>query len=129
MPSFAGSTSGERRSALALAAVALAALVLSLLLAWLATLPRHPRAAGPAAVATAPPARFGAPPTAASAATPRPVAAPPGAASIGAGPAQPPTLWGLLTLPALVIDALAVAALAVVFLLRHALPGSRGARR
>ena len=107
---------------MALAAVALAALALSLVLALVSTLPR-PHAARTAAVQTAPPARFGAPPTG----VPRPAAAP--AASAAAKPRQPATLWTLLAPPALVVDALAVLALALVFALRHALPGPRGARR
>jgi len=128
MRSFAGSNSGEGRSALALAAVALAALTLSLLLAYVSTLPLHQRASGPVAVQTAPPARFGAPPTAAPAGPPGVTAAPPGAAP-GGGEPQAPTLWALLTPAALVVDGLALLAIAAVLALRRALPRRRGARR
>jgi len=120
----AGSSSPERRSALALAAVALAALTLSFLLTFVSTLPLRPRASAAAPPASA--GRFGARPTAA-AAPPVPTALP-AVPSTGSAPPKA-TLWTLLTPWALAVDALALLGIAGIFGLRRAAARARGARR
>ena len=134
MRSSAGVIDAERRSALGLAAVALAALALSLVLAFAST--RLHRAAAPGDGALAPSAdtRSGAPAQRTKAAPPiaMPTARAGGFARRGdaelATDVKPKSLWTLLAPWALGADALAVLGLAAVLAVRRSARRRRGAR-
>jgi hypothetical protein len=136
MPSSAGSSSLERRSALALAGVPLAALLLSVLLAFASALPQRPPARGAvkpvettAQTRAAPARRTSARTTSAPTAEP----AAPETAAISAGPAAEPaktsSLAALLAPWAIGADVLALLGLIAVLALRRAARRPRGARR
>jgi len=123
MRSSAASNKPQGRPALPLAAVALTALALAVLVAFVSTLELPQRASGPATAVQAPAERFGRPATTAGAHRVAPTAQPVAVVS-AAEPRQAPVLWTLLTPWALGIDALAVAGLVAVLALRGALRGA-----
>lgn len=131
MPSSAGSSSLERRSALALAGVPLAALVLSVLLAFASALPQRARAPGARTPAGTTVEMRGAPAQRTAARTPSAPTAEP--AAISAGPAGQPgkaaSLSALLAPWALAVDGVALLGLAAVLALRYTARRPRGARR
>jgi hypothetical protein len=131
MPSSAGSSSLERRSALALAGVPLAALVLSVLLAFASALPQRLRARGAETPLPTAGQTRAAPAQRTTVRTPSVAAAQPAPASTrptgGAG--EPSSLWTLLAPWALAADVLALLGLVAVFALRRAARRPRRARR
>ncbi len=120
MLSSAGLHSPQLRSPLWLAAVALAALAVSLLLAFASATAPRPDANGDAARRTTAETPIAAP------------AAQPPAASTAAGAdaehEQPPLLWTLLAPWAFAVDAIAVLGLAAVLIVRYNARRRRGAR-
>jgi hypothetical protein len=122
MQSSVGVIDAERRSAFGLAAVALAALALSLVLAFVSTLFHHTAARGDGARRPPAQTRAGAPARRTNAA---PVAMPTVASTVSSGGVElapdvkPASLWSLLTPWALAVDALAVLGMAVVLAVRH----------
>jgi hypothetical protein len=108
--------SPQLRSPLWLAAVALAALAVSLLLAFASVTAPRPDANGDGARRTTAETPIAAP------------AAQPPAASTAADAEPPPPLWALLAPWAFAVDAIAVLGLAVVLIVRYNARRRRGAR-
>jgi hypothetical protein len=130
MLSSAGLNSPQFRSALSLAAVALAALAVSLLLAFASATVR-PDANGDGARRTAVEGRFSAQAREKSAEKPiaAPAAQPPAVSTAERAAAdQPPLLWALLAPWAFAADAIAVLGLAAVLIVRYNARRRRGAR-
>lgn len=131
MLSSAGLNSPQLRPPLWLAAVALAALALSLLLAFASTMVPRPDANGDAARRTTADRPAGTPTRETTEKTPiaAPAAQPP-AVSTAAGAAadSPPRLWALLAPWTFAVDAIALLGFAAVLIVRYNARRRRGAR-
>jgi hypothetical protein len=125
MLSSAGLNSPQRRSALLLAAVPLAALAVSLLLAFASATAPRPDANGDGARRTTAERRSSTQARETTAETPiaAPAAQPPPSLVD-----QPPLLWALLAPWAFAVDAIAVLGLAAVLIVRYNARRRRGAR-
>ena len=130
MQSSAGLHSPELRSRLFLAAVALAALAASLLLAFVSATAPRPNANRDGARSATVERRSSTQARQTTAETPIAVPAQPAAVSTAAGADtdQPPLLWALLAPWAFAVDAIAVVGLAAVLIVRHNARRRRGAR-
>ena len=131
MLSSAGLLSPELRSRLLLAAVALAALAVSLLLAFASATAPRPDANRDGARSSTAERRSSTQARETTAQTPiaAPAAQPPAVSTAaGADADRPPLLWALLAPFAFAVDAIAVLGLAAVLIVRYNARSRRGAR-